>query len=145
MTDLTDFNLATANKHELKFYAKSLGLDLSLSMSETTMREKIEKHITANDLEAPKSEVAGIQAGVKRFTIMIPKSADAQGSEPVFVGLQGLGYTIPRAVNVDVPEGVVEILKNAIQDIVTQDEDGIIHHDYVPAYAYTVIGEVAAA
>lgn len=141
---MTDFNLATADKHQLKFYAKSLGLDLSLAMSETTMREKIEKHITKNDLEAPVSEVAGIKKGDKRFTIMIPKSADAMGNEPVFVGVQGVGYTIPRAVNVDVPESVVEVLKNAEQDIVTQDEDGVIHHDYVPAYAFTVIGEVAA-
>ena len=47
---MTDFNLATADKHQLKFYAKSLRLDLSLSMSETTMREKIEKHIIENDM-----------------------------------------------------------------------------------------------
>ena len=144
MTDLKDFNLATADKHQLKFYAKSLSLDLSLSMTETTMREKIEKHIIANDLEAPVSEVAGIKKSDKRFTIMIPKTADAMGNEPVFVGVQGVGFTIPRSVQVDVPESVVEVLKNAMQDIVTQDEDGIIHHDYVPAYAYTVIGEVAA-
>jgi hypothetical protein len=141
---MTDFNLATADKHQMKFYAKSLGLDLSLAMAETTMREKIAKHLTENDIEAPKSEVAGIKKGAKRFTIMIPKALGKEGNEPVPVGVQGVLYTIPRAVAVDVPEGVVEVLKNAVQDIVTQDEDGIIHHDYVPAYAYTVIAEVAA-
>ena len=142
---MTDFNLATADKHQMKFYAKSLGLDLSLAMGETTMREKIEKHLTKHDMPAPKSEVAGIRKGQKRFTIMIPKALGKEGTEPVFVGVQGVGYTIPRSVNVDVPESVVEVLKNAIQDIVTQDEDGVIHHDYVPAYPYTVIGEVVAA
>jgi hypothetical protein len=126
----------------MKYYAKSLGLDLSLSMSETTMREKIEKHLAANDIEAPKSEVAGIKKGAKRFTIMIPKALGKEGAEPVFVGVQGVGYTIPRAVNVDVPESVVEVLNNAIQDVVTQDEDGVIHHDYVPAYPFTVLREV---
>jgi hypothetical protein len=141
---MNDFNLATADKHQLKFYGKSLGLDLSLSMSETTMREKLEKHIAANDLEAPKSEVANMKAGGKRFTILIPKAVGPVGNEPVFVGVQGVGYTIPRACNVDVPESVVEVLKNAVQDIVTQDEDGVMHHDYVPAYPFTVIGEVAA-
>lgn len=142
---MTDFNLATADKHQMKFYAKSLGLDLSLSMNETTMREKIEKHIAQNDLEAPVSEIEGIKKSDRRFTIMIPKAVGPEGSEPVFVGVQGVGYTIPRAVNVDVPESVVEVLKNAIQDIVTQDEDGVIHHDYVPAYPFTVIAEAAAA
>ena len=141
---MTDFNLATADKHQMKFYAKSLGLDLSLSMSETTMRERIEKFLIENDLDAPKSEVAGIKAGDKRFDIMIPKSAAHDGSEPVFVGVQGIGYTIPRAVKVTVPESVVEVLRNAVQDIVSQDEDGVIHHDYVPAYAFQIIGEVAA-
>jgi hypothetical protein len=144
MTDLDNFNLATADKHQLKFYAKSLGLDLSLSMTETTMRSRIEKHITENDLEAPVSEVENMPAKGKRFQIIIPKSADPQGSEPVFVGVQGVGYTIPRAVTVAVPEAVVEVLKNAIQDVVTQDEDGIIHHDYVPAYPFNIVGEVAA-
>jgi hypothetical protein len=141
---MTDFNLATADKHQMKFYAKSLGLDLSLAMAETTMREKIEAHLIKTDQPAPKSEVAGIKKGDKRFTIMIPKALGKEGNEPVPVGVQGVLYMIPRAVNVDVPASVVEVLKNAVQDIVTQDEDGIIHHDYVPAYPYTVLAEVAA-
>jgi len=139
---MTDFNLATADKYQLKFHAKEkYGLALSLSMGEDTMRDHIIKHCAKNDIEAPVGEVSGKKtAGVKYVTINIAKTEKKDGSVPVFVGVQGVGYTIPRGINIKVPPSVVEVLKNAMQDIVTQDVDtGEILHEDVLAYPFQVI------
>jgi hypothetical protein len=141
MIDQAKFNLATADKHQMKYFAKELGLSLSMSMSETTMREKIEKFHVKNDMEMPVSELE-VSPAIKNqttFTINIPKSPLPNGDEPVFVGVQGVGYMIPRGINLKVPESVVEVLRNAIQDTVTQDEDGTIHHNESPAYPFSVL------
>ena len=146
---MTDFNLATADKHEMKFYAANElkpSLKLSLSMSEATMREKIQKHCAENEVDGPVAEVKPQGKIAKRshmVTINIAKSEKAGGDEPVFVGVQGVGYTIPRGININVPSPVVEVLKNAMQDIMTQDEDGEIHHNHVLAYPYNVVADPA--
>lgn len=147
MRDLENFNLATADKHELKFYAKDkLELTLSMSMGEETMREKIHEHCVKNDLELPKASVEGkghVRKG-KRCVINIAKQDKPAGSDPVFVGVQGVGYTIPRGINVEVPVAVEHVLKNAITDVVTQDlDDGALLHDYVPTYPYQLVSTAA--
>ena len=142
-TDTNEFNLATAGKHELKFYAKNeLGINLSLAMTETTMRERIQDHCIKNDLEKPVARIDGSRGKKKGkyITINIAKTDKKGGAEPAFVGVQGVGYTIPRGINVDVPASVVEVLKNAVQDIVTQDsESGEIHKEPVQAYPYQIV------
>jgi len=141
MTDQKEFNLATADKYQLKFFAKELGLSLSMSMSEHTMREKIQAFHIQNDIELPVSELEMAPA-LKTpimYTINIPKSPLPNGDEPVFVGVQGVGYTIPRGINVKVNAGIVEVLKNAIQDTVTQDEDGVIHHNESILYPFSIV------
>ena len=143
MTDLENFNLATADKHQLKFYAKEkLELSLSMSMGEETMREKIHEFIVKHDLDQPTSVVEGKGAAKKggRCEINIAKQDKPAGSDPVFVGVQGVGYTIPRGINVIVPVAVEHVLQNAITDVVTQDpDDGAIMHDYVPTYPYQLV------
>lgn len=142
MSNKADFNLATADKHQLKYYAKNeLDLNLSLSMTETTMREKIQKHCAENDIDAPVARVDGKQGKTngKYITINIAKQDKKGGAEPAFVGVQGVGYTIPRGINVAVPAAVVEVLKNAKQDIVTQDtETGEIHTEEVLTYPFQI-------
>lgn len=145
--DLDNFNIATAEKPQLKYFAmEKYGLGLSMSMSETTMREKIQEHCIQNDLPMPISELGTdnvkLKADMVYHIINIPKSEKAGGEEPVFVGWNGKGFTIPRGVDVKVPKPVVEILKNAKQDLITQDEDGIIHHNDVPTYPFSDLGPV---
>jgi hypothetical protein len=148
MTD-QEFNLATADKYQMKFFALEScdGMKLSMAMSEQTMREKIEAHHIQNDLDMPVSEIV-VPAHLKTktmFTINIPKSPLPNGDEPVFVGVQGVGYTIPRGVNVKVTEGIVEVLRNAIQDNITQDDEGTIHHNEAPAYPFQIVERHEAA
>jgi len=144
MTDQQeDFNLAIADKHQLKFYAKNtLGLALSLSMTEGTMRERIQEHCAKNDIDQPVAKVQGTRGKKhdKYITINVAKSDKKNGSEPAFVGVQGVGYTIPRGINVAVPASVVEVLKNAMQEIVTQDpDDGQIYKEEVMTYPFQVV------
>lgn len=136
-----DFNLATANAHELKYYAGTIGLKLSLSMTENTMRERIQAYCDENGLEAPTASVARHHKhkNQKRLTINIAKQDKPGGGEPVFVGVQGVGYTIPRGINVEVPAPVVEVLKNAVQSKVYQDEDGNLHSEDVLTYPYQIV------
>jgi len=53
-------------------------------------------------------------------TIMIPKAKGE--TQPVFVGVNGRGFTIPRGVKVPVPRSVLGVLENAIES--NFDENG---------------------
>ena len=111
-------------------------------MTETTMRERIQKHCVENDIEAPVARVDGKQGkkNGKYITINVAKQDKKGGAEPAFVGIQGVGYTIPRGIDVAVPASVVEVLKNAKQDIVTQDpESGEIHKEEVLTYPFQIV------
>jgi len=137
---MTEFNLAVADKHQLKFYAKeTLGLALSMNMNESTMRELIQKHCDEKDIEPPVAELGSTPAneGEKRVTINIAKQDKPGGSDPVFVGVQGVGVTIPRGINIKVPARYAHALENAVQDIVTQDpETGEIVKEHVLTYPF---------
>ena len=144
--DLENFNLATANKYELKFYAKEkLDLSLTMNMSEGTMREKIQAEANGrDDVEAPKAEIIVKQRSGRKPTeyaiINISKSDKKGGAEPIFVGVQGVGYTIPRSINIKVPMFIVHALNNAMQDHVTQDiETGELHHDPILTYPFQIV------
>lgn len=138
---MSDFNLATASKPEMKYYAGTIGLKLSNAMSEQTMRERIQAHCIENDLDAPKAVVAdnAKHSKHKKITINIAKQDKVGGGDPVFVGVQGVGYTIPRGINIDVPAPVVEVLNNAIQERVYQDDDGELHSESVMTYPFQTV------
>lgn len=144
---MSQINLATASKAELKAYAKNdLDLNLPLTMSENTMRDRIVARCEELNIEAPevKMPAQGGHKPGKYIKISIAKTDKHDGSENAFVGVNGVGYSIPRGIAVDVPDFVVEALKNAVQDIVTQDtETGEIHHEPVPTYPYMILGEAA--
>lgn len=142
MSNIKEFNLATADKHQLKFYAKEvLALNLSLSMTETTMRERIQAHCADNEIKAPVAEVTGRGNHNATYVVInVAKQDKKGGSEPAFVGVQGVGYTIPRGIDVSVPAAVVEVLKNAKQEIVTQDPDtGEIEREEVMTYPFQIV------
>lgn len=145
---MTDFNLATADQPTLKAYAfNTYGLKLPVNMLADNMRLRIIKHCKENNLESPISEietkhdVAAKKRGdkVDYFIVNISKSDKPGGTEPVFVGVQGVGYTIPRGIEIKVSGAIVEVLRNAITDNVTQDadEEAEIHHDEVPTYPFS--------
>ncbi len=145
-TNDKEFNLATATARSLKTYAaNNLDLKLSLSMSETTMRERIIARCNELQIPAPKAELVVKKArktSQDYYTINIPKQDKPGGDEPAFVGVQAVGYLIPRNIDVDVPASVVEVLRNGVQDIVTQEEDGDLAIDKVPTYPFQIVKKV---
>ncbi|RLD03431.1 MAG: hypothetical protein DRI65_12885 [Chloroflexota bacterium] len=152
---MNEFNIMTDDKSLIKAHAiNTYDLRLSMNMSVATMREKIVEYCIKNNLEVPVLEVHSKQdkadlrnkKKVKLITINVQKSDKPGGREPAVVGVQCVLYTIPRGININVSPSIVEALKNAITDNVTQDpDDGEILHDEVPTYAFSVLGEVQAA
>lgn len=134
-------NYATASTQELKEYARDeLGLALTLTMSAETMRQKIKDKLAETGKSEPVPEKTERKLkGAKYRTIMIPDSEKPGGSEPVFVGYNGRGFTIPRGVECSVPEPLIEILKNARQDIITQGTDGEMITKTVMAYPFQIV------
>jgi hypothetical protein len=146
MTDTKndDFNIADADRHQLKFHAKEkYDLTLSMSMTEDTMRDRIVEHCKKQGIDEPVATLAK-KGSVKNrddwLTVNVAKQDKKGGAEPAFVGFQGTGYTIPRGINISVPPGVVEVLKNAMQEIVTQDPDtGELHSEEVLTYPFQLV------
>jgi uncharacterized protein (DUF1501 family) len=61
--------------------------------------------------------------GKKRIVTVHPTN-DEGGSDAVFLSLNGYAYQIPRGTPVEVPEEVVQILKNAKMEIMSFGKDG---------------------
>lgn len=144
---MSDINLATASKAEMKKYAiAELDLSLTMNYSEDTMRTKIMARCEELGVTPPMAEihVKKTSGKQKKFVINIPKAAGPSGAEPAFVGIQGVGYYIPRGINVVVPESVVGVLKTAIQTVYEQDPDTaeMIGED-VPTYPFQIVSEAA--
>jgi hypothetical protein len=53
----------------------------------------------------------------KRVELTIMQDSGENGREPVFVGLNGTGYQIPRGIPVNVPVEVLEVLNNATMTV----------------------------
>ena len=147
---MSDFDLGTANGPQMKAWAaNNIDLKLVLTMKEETMREKIYAKCQELNIEPPVKAIQTSQDKRRKIKetvlINIPKSERQGGLEPVFVGVQGTGYLIPRGMDVEVSPSIVEVLKNAITDNVTQDEEGELQHDEVPTYPFSIIRQAQAA
>lgn len=145
-------NLNTATKEEMKQYARDeLGIALPLTMNEATMRQKIRDRMAelgVSDAHAPNSETVctakgdSTKAGKRKnyVTIIVAKSQEKGGGQPVFVGVNAKGYTIPRGIPVAVPNFVEYALRQAIQTVYDWDEETLkLTAREVPTYPYNVV------
>jgi hypothetical protein len=75
-----------------------------------------------------------------RVTIRISKTDDGRGSDDVFVGLNGVGFLIKRGVAVDVPRGVLGVLRDAVTkklvEVVNENGDHTGAFEYVDVQSY---------
>lgn len=72
----------------------------------------------------------------KRMRIKVFESEKDSEKGPLFVGLNGVGYQIPRGIVVDVPEEVVEVLDNAIMKVYPTEGGLVTGEKEVPRHAY---------
>lgn len=144
-TKSKDINLATATCPQMKKWAgETIDLKLPLTMNESTMREKIVAQCKVLKIEPPAAVIQTKQDKVKKvtktMTINIAKGDKKLGGlEPVFVGVQFIGYLIPRGIDIKVSPSIVEALKNAKTDVVTQGAEGEIDHDEIPTYPFSAM------
>jgi len=132
---------------ELKEQAKILGVKLTGNPGDPLIRERILEILnggtdSSKQGEANKSENTASNnkqepaKSSRPKTVTINIATSEKDKQPVAVGLNGKVYRMKRGVNVEVPEGVVSILNDAIQmhrDPET-DEDRP-----VPAYPFQIV------
>jgi len=71
----------------------------------------------------------------KTVVINIPKTE--REHRPVAVGLNGTMYTVPRGVDVRVPVGVVNVLRDAVE---TRVDPETMERRPVPSYPFNIVG-----
>jgi len=82
-----------------------------------------------------KSEVEDLSG--KKVRLTIHKDSSPTAVDPVFVGLNFVGYSIRRGEEVVVPAELVEVLKTSIEVRFEQKGDQMITRE-VPSYAFSV-------
>lgn len=134
MTEQTNIDVNTATRNELLKFAHTLGLDAPNTMSKADVKDLIAKQLGQQvKAEGPASEepsplveknMAALRKQ-KKVRIMIHENPDHPRRIPVSVN--GVNYSIKPGVWVDVPESVVEVLRNAKATYITQydNERGI--------------------
>lgn len=139
-------NLDTASREEMKKYGlDELNIQLSLTMREDTMRQRCRDAMLTLGIKeaAAPLDLAGHHANKDNWVVInIQRSEGKHGGEPVFVGFNGKGFTIPRGIDVAVPPPVEAILRNAIKTVYEQDVEnmGELTGRDVLNYPYSVVG-----
>lgn len=138
---MADFNVKDASYNDLKEYAKLYNIRI-MGVKKADLRQNITEHLEASAVDAEVAELGISQSliksdgipsdkplegkdvsGAKRVKIIIHESADPNAVNPVFVGVNGKGYTITRGQEVDVPNGVLEVLNNARETLYERKKD----------------------
>ncbi len=99
---------------------------------------KLDEHVAkieGSELERQKAE--------EKIKIMIAEGEGPEGRDDVFVGVQGVGYQIKRAVEVKVPRSVYDTLQNAASTVYEDNGDGedvnLVARS-VPRYNVRIVG-----
>lgn len=95
-----------------------------------TRRQKAQEDVAAIKADKP--------AEGQRKTIVIHQSDTDGGDKAVFVGVNGVGYQIPRGKPWDVPVEVIEALNNAVVTRYSSGKDGTVVPMNAPRYAFSV-------
>lgn len=127
-----------------------MATNVSLNGSFMTEEEQAEAAKTAEVKAADEGKVIKNKprkhAG-KYSRITIPKSDDPNKLDrPVPVSLNGQAWLLHRGVEIIVPDAVVEILRNAVENKYSTDEetgDQLVYE--VPAYTALVLGPATEA
>lgn len=101
---------------------------------------KVQKEGETKVAPAPQIGIIYNPASEKKVTIIIEEQEGDENTGDVFVEINGYAYQIRRGFEVDVPEGVVSILKNSIITKMFQNKltDEITYKD-VPRFNFRVI------
>lgn len=79
----------------------------------------------------------------ERVMLTIYEQEGEAGREAVFVGINGVGYQIPRGKPFSVPVEVVHVLENSVQTIYEPIEGGETRERALKRFNFTVHGKAA--
>lgn len=144
--------LSEASEVQLRDFAEAyLGMTFPANTKPETIRAKVsaawtKEHILVSEADenpkqtAPKAQppkVNGSEAPEK-VKIIISRTDEAGGDEPVFVSVNGRGMLVPRGEEVEVPYPYFEVLNHAVKDVYEPLKDGGINPipRKVPAYPF---------
>lgn len=100
---------------------------------------------TADGKLAPKQGQSAEFSG-KKSMISIAISKEDGGRDAVFVGVQGVGFQVPRGKQWEVPIEVAEALSNATEWTYHRDEvTGVVERRESPRFAFTRMDLVETA
>lgn len=134
-----------------KYMREEMGINPPKSDDISTLRSKVQRHMKDAKAAPGATEIRPSGQGNERagekpkegYVRIILHNADKPhgGDRPLFVGVQGNGYTIPREVEVDVPESVVEVLRNAVE-LRLNEETG--EHQQLRPHNFEIVRQAAA-
>lgn len=150
--------IADATEAQLRTFAETyLGISIAYNAKLETIRAKVSEawskpEIMVQDESAVENQtMAGAPPrpvtkdqqppSKDKVRLIIQRTDDAGGDEPVPVGVNGRVMLIPRGEEVDVPVSYFEVLKNAITHRYESLKDGGINPipRKVPLYPYQII------
>jgi hypothetical protein len=128
--------IAEATEEQLRAFAEThLGISIHANSKIETLRAKVsaawnkDEITVSDDAPEPRLErrVAPVSASNGKVKLIIQRTDEAGGDEPVPVGVNGRVMLIPRGEEVEVPQSYFEVLKNAIKHIYEPLKDGGIN------------------
>lgn len=131
---MTTFDYKTSqDKDALIEYAISLGLDVNARFGIESIIAKIDEHLAKE--QAPEAE----EEPVKRRKLTIHKTENDTGSNQVALSVNGKTWLIQRGEEVEVPDFIVEVLRNAIKEVheYNSKTDETVRRE-VPSYPFSV-------
>jgi hypothetical protein len=126
-TEQKEVLMGMSRKELLDMAANDFGEDLPANMKKEDLISEIMK-LMGYDSESESGELQAEETEVKKMYKLILNSDDKAGGNANHpVGVNGHVWSIPRDVEVEVPEEVVNVLKEAMTTITEQkgtDDDG---------------------
>lgn len=144
--------IAQASKEQLRAFAEThLGIVMPPDAKTETLRAKVaaawnkDEIVIQDDAPAstqPDRRAAPISAPDGKVKLIIQRTDDAGGDEPVPVGVNGRVMLVPRGEEVEIPKPYFEVLKNAVKHIYEPLKDGGMNPipRKVPMYPYQQLG-----
>ena len=142
------------NEDIRRFAAESLGIEIPTSASRAIILAKIQPvwdkpHITVTETEAPIVDATAIpknqdSADDEKVEILIDRSEEAGGDEPVFASVNGRGIYIPRGEPAVIAARYVEVLQRAVKTVFHQvkGSNELIPRE-VPLYPFRILKRAA--
>jgi hypothetical protein len=143
--------LNEATEPQLRSFAESyLGMTFPANTKPETIRAKVMAAWTKEEImvedEEPKAALTGQpprtpkgkEPSPDKVRIIIQRTEEAGGDEPVPVGVNGKIMLVPRGEEVEIPVSYFEVLKNAVKDIYEPIKEGGINPvpRKVPSYPF---------